>query len=121
MATMNRNLNLEEVDSDGFMGFDFFKYQTVKQKIIFCVFAVAGIGTLLTINLRLIPLPNMLGTIGMFMFIAIGVLFGCNANKDYSLWQYIKLKFFGKEQLLLFKSTEDIAYINRRQDAGRKK
>lgn len=121
MATMNRNLNLEEVDNDGFMGFDFFKYQSVKQKIVFCVFAVAGIGTLLAINLRLIPLPNMLGTIGMFMFIAIGVLFGCNANKDYSLWQYIKLKFFGKEQLLLYKSTEDIAYINRRQDAGKNK
>ena len=60
MATMNRNLNLEEVDNDGFMGFDFFKYQSVKQKIVFCVFAVAGIGTLLAINLRLIPLFHLL-------------------------------------------------------------
>lgn len=121
MATMNRNLNLEEIDSDGFLGFDFFKFQSLKQKIVFGVFVVAGVGTLLATNLGLIPLPNMFGTIGMFIFIAIGVLFGCNANKDYSLWQYVILKFFSNEQLLLYKSTESLTYVNRRQDAEKNK
>ena len=37
MAQMNRNVNLEEIDSDALFGIDALKHQTILQKIIFLV------------------------------------------------------------------------------------
>ena len=37
MATMNRNINLEEINADAFMGIPFLNHQTIIQKVEFWV------------------------------------------------------------------------------------
>ena len=43
MASMNRNVNLEEINTDAFMGISFLNYQSLPQKIVFIGGVVAGI------------------------------------------------------------------------------
>ena len=43
MATMNRNVNLEEINTDTFMGIPFLNDQTIGQKIIFWGSLILGI------------------------------------------------------------------------------
>ena len=77
MAQMNRNVNLEEIESDALLGIDALKNQTLLQKIVF--FGCVGIGVVLNVSL-----PLMFGTptivcVCLFMvFILIGVAFGFN-------------------------------------------
>lgn len=35
MASMNRNVNLEEVNTDAFMGISYLNYQSMLQKVVF--------------------------------------------------------------------------------------
>ena len=42
MVSLNRNHNLEEINSDGFLGIDMMKNQTIGQKIV--LFGAVGIG-----------------------------------------------------------------------------
>lgn len=111
MAIMDRDLNLEEVCEEGMFGIDFFKNQTLGQKIVLVLSTAVGIGALLTCNLMLPQIPNFVGILVMFLFIMVGVFFGCNKNKDFTLFQYYKMRLFGKEDVLLSKPTEDIALI----------
>lgn len=55
MAQMNRNVNLEEIESDALLGIDALKNQTFLQKIVF--FGCVGIGVVLNVSL-----PLMFGT-----------------------------------------------------------
>lgn len=110
MATMNRNVNLEEINSDEFMGIPFLNHQTIGQKIIFWgSVAVAVIwnilGTFLfhinagiIIALTLIPL-------------AFGIAFGCNYNQDLSLLEYMKLILFKPATAYYTKPVEDLEQI----------
>lgn len=43
MAQMNRNVNLEEIDSDALFGIDALKNQTILQKIVFFGSVIAGV------------------------------------------------------------------------------
>lgn len=43
MAQMNRNVNLEEIDSDALFGIDALKNQSIGQKIIFFGSVIAGV------------------------------------------------------------------------------
>ena len=43
MAQMNRNVNLEEIDSDALFGIDALRHQTILQKIIFFGCVIAGV------------------------------------------------------------------------------
>ena len=51
MAQMNRNVNLEEIDSDALFGIDALKNQSILQKIVF--FGCLIIGVLLNVLLPL--------------------------------------------------------------------
>lgn len=110
MATMNRNVNLEEINSEAFMGIPFLNYQSVRQKIIFWGSVVLAViwnilGTFLfhinagiIIALTLVPL-------------AFGVAFGCNYNQDLSLLEYLKLILFKPATAYYTKPTEDLEQI----------
>ena len=50
MAQMNRNVNLEEIESDALLGIDALKNQTLLQKIVF--FGCVGIGVVLNVSLH---------------------------------------------------------------------
>ena len=43
MAQMNRNVNLEEIDSDALFGIDALKNQSILQKIVFFGCVIAGV------------------------------------------------------------------------------
>lgn len=110
MATMNRNLNLEEVNSDALMGISYLNYQTVSQKVIFFGSIIVGIA----LNL----LGNFLFHIGTGASICItliplivGIAFGCNYNQDLSLIKYVKLLLFKPSVTYYSKPTEDIEQI----------
>ena len=110
MATMNRNVNLEEINSDAFMGIPFLNHQTIGQKVIFWGSVVVAViwnilGTFLfhinagiIIALTLVPL-------------AFGVAFGCNYNQDLSLLEYLKLILFKPATAYYTKPVEDLEQI----------
>ena len=84
MASMNRNVSLEEINTDAFMGITYLNYQSLAQKVIFVGGIVVAVG------------GNLIGTfifnIGVnvsvfltFIPLLIGVMCGCNYNEDLSL------------------------------------
>jgi hypothetical protein len=111
MASMNRNVNLEEIDTDSFMGISYLKYQRLSQKIIF----LGGIAIALAINI-----------IGTFVFDAsinvtlalaivpllLGIAFGCNYNEDYSLIRYIILVISKPSKAYYSKPYEDLEQLH---------
>ena len=100
MAQMNRNVNLEEIDSDALFGIDALKNQTIFQKIVFFGSVIAGV--LLNVLLPLYCDTPRIACILMFLgLLLIGVAFGCNYNEDLSLIKYIKLLILLQKKLLL--------------------
>ena len=113
MAQMERNVNLEEIDSDALFGIDALKHQTILQKIIFFGSLIAGI-------LANVLLPMLLKTprvACVFIFlglIVIGVAFGCNYTQDMTYGKYIYCFLFKPVKTLHYESTEDIGYIRKK-------
>ena len=110
MATMNRNINVEEINSDAFMGIPYLNYQTILQKCIFwgCVVAAVAwniLGNfLLHINAAVIVFTTLI-------LVAIGAILGCNYNQDLSIINYLKLIIFKSSAAYISKPTEDFAQI----------
>jgi len=107
MAIMNRNVNLEEINTDAFMGISYLNFQSVPQKIIF----ILGVVIAIAINL----LGNFLWNINTMAIIGVSlipllicVLFGCNYNEDLSLFRYIVLIVSNPVKHLNSKPTEDL-------------
>ena len=115
MASMNRNLNLEEVNSDAFMGIPFLNHQTIIQKILFwgsvilCVaFNLLGnfyfeLGSGVTSLITLIPL-------------FFGVALGCNYNEDLSVLKYLILILSKPSKVYISKPTEDIEQLKKAEE-----
>lgn len=110
MATMNRNLNLEEVNSDAFMGIPYLNYQSIFQKIIF--FGSILLGIVLNIIMTFFfDVNRNLAIVLTILPLTVGVAFGCNYNQDLTLIQYLMLILFKPKKTYGSKSTEDLAYI----------
>ena len=119
MAQMNRNVNLEEIDSDALFGIDALKNQTIFQKIIF--FGCVLIGVVANVAMPLIWETPRLVCIFVFMFfLLIGVAFGCNYTEDMTYGKYLYYFFFKPSKDLVFKSTEDIKHVKIRAREIRK-
>lgn len=119
MAQMNRNVNLEEIESDALLGIDALKNQTFLQKIVF--FGCVGIGVVLNVSLPLIYGTPTIVCVALFMvFILIGVAFGCNYTEDMTYGQFFYRFFFKPKQYLLYKSTEDVAWVEKKSEEIRK-
>lgn len=107
MATMNRNLNLEEVNSDALMGIPFLNHQTVLQKIIFFGSIVGAVGVMLA------GIMAFHWNVNATMFASIlplivGVMFGCNYNQDLTLIQYLHLILFKPVRNFTTRPTEEL-------------
>lgn len=115
MASMNRNLNLEEVNSDAFMGIPFLNHQTVLQKVIFwgCVLMCIAINLLGNFIFQL-----SVSAIGMLTLLPLlpGVAFGCNYNEDLTIIRYIVLLLSKPSKTYDSMPTEDIAELNKVQE-----
>lgn len=112
MATMNRNVNLEEINSDAFMGISYLNYQTFIQKVVF----IGGIVCAVGINLLGIFVLNISMNILLFITLIpllLGVAFGCNYNEDLSLVQYFRLLISKPATAYYSKPTEDLEQLHR--------
>ena len=110
MAQMERNVNLEEIDSDALFGIDALKHQSIFQKILF--FVCLGLGILANVCL-----PMFLGTprvVCIFIFlglIVIAVAFGCNYTQDMTYGKYLYYFLFKPSKALRYGSREDIEVV----------
>lgn len=118
MASMNRNLNLEEVNSDAFMGIPFLNHQTVLQKIIFwgCVLLCIIVNLLGNFLFQLSV--SVIGTLTLLPLLP-AVAFGCNYNEDLTIIRYIVLLLSKPSKTYDSMPTEDIAELNKIQDCLR--
>lgn len=111
MASMKRNVNLEEIDTDSFMGISYLKYQTLIQKVIFIMGVLMSIvidilgTTLLELD---ISVTMIVGLIPLFVSIA----FGCNYNEDFSLIEYIVLLISSPVKEYHSKPCEDLEQLH---------
>ena len=110
MATMNRNVNLEEINSDAFMGIPYLQYQTILQKGILIGSIVTAIGINLIGSFFWDINTNLIIVITLFPLIA-GVAFGCNYNQDLSLIRYLRLFISKPSKAFYSSSTEDIVHL----------
>ena len=107
MAQMNRNVNLEEIDSDALFGIDALKNQTILQKIVFFGSVIAGV--LLNVLLPLYYDTPRIVCILMFLgLLLVGVAIGCNYTEDMTYGKYMYCFFFKPSISLQFESTEDV-------------
>ena len=110
MAQMNRNVNLEEIDSDALFGIDALKNQTILQKIVFFGSVIAGV--LLNVLLPLYYDTPRIACILMFLgLLLVGVAFGCNYTEDMTYGKYLYCFFFKPSILLTYISTEDVEKV----------
>lgn len=113
MAQMNRNVNLEEIDSDALFGIDALKNQSILQKIVF--FGCLIIGVLLNVLLPLFfETPRILCVVLFLGLLLIGVAFGCNYTEDMTYGKYMFYFFFKPTVPLDYKSTEDVGEIRKK-------
>lgn len=119
MAQMNRNVNLEEIDSDALFGIEALKNQTLAQKIVF--FGSVVLGVLANV---LFPLyfetPTIVCIMIFMVFLLIGVGFGCNYTEDMTYGKYLYFFFFKPTKPLSYKSTEDVIAIRKRAEEIKK-
>ena len=113
MAQMNRNVNLEEIDSDALFGINALKNQNILQKIVF--FGCLIIGVLLNVLLPLFfETPRILCVVLFLGLLLIGVAFGCNYTEDMTYGKYMFYFFFKPTVPLDYKSTEDVGEIRKK-------
>ena len=110
MAQMNRNVNLEEIDSDALFGIDALKNQTIVQKIVFFGCVIAGV--LLNVLLPLyMGVPRILCVLLFLVLLMVGVAIGCNYTEDMTYGKYLFYFFFKPTKPLYYKSSEDVIEI----------
>jgi len=119
MAQMNRNVNLEEIDSDALFGIEALKNQTLVQKIVF--FGSVILGVLANVLLPLyFETPTIVCIMIFMIFLLIGVGFGCNYTEDMTYGKYLYFFFFKPTKPLSYKSTEDVIAIRKRAEEIKK-
>ena len=119
MAQMNRNVNLEEIDSDALFGIDALKNQTFLQKVIFFGAVIAGV--LLNVLLPIFfEAPKFLCIALFLILLLVGVAFGCNYTEDMTYGRYLYYFFFKPTRHLLYESTEDVAMIKKKAEEIKK-
>jgi ABC-type cobalamin transport system permease subunit len=113
MAQMNRNVNLEEIDSDALFGIDALKNQSILQKIIFfgCVIAGVLVNVLLPLYFETPRIVCILFFLGLLL---VGVAIGCNYTEDMTYGKYMIYFFFKPTTPLFYESTEDVEKIRER-------
>ena len=106
-----RNINLEEVDSDALFGIEYLSHQTTMQKIVLWGNVILGTASLIITELFYKNIPFLIQLLILLVFLGIGFLFGANQNEYLTIGGYLKLIFFKPTKYVDFKSTEDICLM----------
>lgn len=119
MAQMERNVNLEEIDSDALFGIDALKNQSLGQKCGFFACLMGGI--LANVCLPLIfGVPRAVCVLLFLALLLVGIAFGCNYTQDLTYGKYLYCYFFKKADTLTYESTEDVLSIRKKAEKIRK-
>ncbi len=119
MAQMERNVNLEEIDSDALFGIDALKGQSILQKILF--FTCLGLGIIANVCMPMfLNTPRAVCVLIFLGLIMIGIAFGCNYTQDMTYGQYLYCYFFKPVKILRYESTEDIVRIKKKAEELKK-
>ena len=115
MAQMNRNVNLEEIDSDALFGIDALRNQSILQKIVFfgCVIAGVLVNVLLPLYFETPRIVCILIILGLQK---VGVATGCNYTEDMTYGKYMFYFFFKPTTPLFYESTEDVEKIREKAE-----
>ena len=105
MASMQRNVDLEEIESDAPLGLDFLKYQTPFQKIWLISMIFTGVGLML-LGTFVLKININICVVFVFVPLLFGILFGANYNQDFSVFQYIVHTLKKSSVKYVFDSTE---------------
>lgn len=109
MVSLNRNFNIEEVDTRLF-NIGILKYQTIPQKIIL----YGGIITGIALNVILpytAHTPTIVNTLIFLAIAGVGILFGGNYNQDMSLIKYLLYRMSKTSDFVEPGSTESVEYL----------
>ena len=101
-----RNINLEEIDSDALFGIEYLAHQTLGQKIILWGNVIIAVGLFVLLEV-IYETSNLISFPVVFVFLAFGFLFGANQNENLTIAAYLKLLFFNRSKYISYKSTED--------------
>ncbi len=110
MATMNRNVNLEEINSEAFMGIPYLNYQSMGQKAVFWGSVCVGIGINLLGTFRW-HISSMAAMCLMMAPLLAGVALGCNYNQDMSLLSFFLLLILKPKELYLHKPCTGVPHV----------
>lgn len=105
MASMQRNVDLEEIESDAPLGLDFLKYQTSFQKIWLISMIFTGV-CLMLVGTFILKININVCVLFVFIPLVFGILFGANYNQDFSVFQYIVHTLKKSSVKYVFNSTE---------------
>ena len=113
-----RNINLEEIDSDALFGIQYLAHQTMTQKVILWGNVIIG-AVCFIVTQMVFQAPFLLSFFGSLIFVGLGFLFGANQNEHMTIGAYLKLVFFKPVKYVNFKSTEDVSLM--KEEAGKLK
>ncbi len=102
-----RNLNLEEIDSDALFGIKYLSHQTTLQKIVFWSCTILSIVIYLVTQL-VFKLPFIISFVICLILCGIGILFGANQDENLTIGQYLMLLLFKPSKYVPYRSTEDV-------------
>ncbi|MCR5339266.1 MAG: hypothetical protein K6E75_12000 [Lachnospiraceae bacterium] len=113
MPQMERNVDIESIDSDTLFGIEALRHQSIGQKILFYGCLLMGIlsNTLLP---HFFHTPGIVNVAAFMTFLMIGIAGGCNYSQGISYGRYVRLLIFEKKKILIYQSTEDIRNVKRR-------
>jgi len=102
-----RNVNLEEIDSDALFGIQYLSNQTLFQKVILWGNVIVGAGTFIVTQM-VYNAPFLVSFFLSLVFVGTGFLFGANQNEHMTVGEYLKLMFFKPVKYVNFMSSEDM-------------
>ncbi len=107
MPQMERNLDLESVDSDTLFGLEALRHQSIGQKIIFYGSLLAGV-LANTLMPKLLHTPGIVNVLVFTLCLLIGIGGGCNYAQDIPYGKYLFLTLFEKKEKLHYQTREDV-------------
>ena len=102
-----RNVNLEEIDSDALFGIPYLANQTLSQKVILWGNTIIAVGSFIVTQM-VYQAPFLVSFFLSLIFVGVGFMFGANQNEHMTVGAYLKLMFFKPVKYVNFMSTEDI-------------
>ncbi len=111
MVFYERNIDIEAIDTDSFLGIKLLSNQSIGQKLIF--WGSVGLSVAAVSALYFLGIPAIIYILVMIAILGVGVLFGTNYNDYLSLFQYAKGQF--QKKVVNFESypVSDVKRIRR--------